>query len=204
VDKSVRLHHAPESLAAMSQAARWIGRFHAATEACLSTTSVPVLQVYDGAYYLGWVRRTLQFAGDLHHRFPWLATLCARAEEFAALLIETPPCIIHGEFYPKNVLYRDRSIYPVDWESAAIAVGEIDLVSLTDGWSTRIVRQCELEYQRARWPYGAPAAFVQRQAAAQLYMHFRWLGDRPEWTTHKNSFWRFEHLRSAGEQLGLI
>jgi hypothetical protein len=35
-------------------------------------------------------------------------------------------------------------------------------------------------------------------------MHFRWLGDRPEWTTHKNSFWRFEHLRSAGEQLGLI
>jgi hypothetical protein len=66
------------------------------------------------------------------------------------------------------------------------------------------VRQCELEYQRVRWPHGAPAAFARRLAAAQMYMHFRWLGDRPEWTTHKNYLCYFEHLRSAGEQLELL
>jgi aminoglycoside phosphotransferase (APT) family kinase protein len=187
----------------MSQAARWIGRFHALTEVYLSTASVPVLRVYDTAYYLGWGHRTLQFADHVPQRFPWLATLYARAEEFAALLMETPPCIIHGEYYPKNVLYSDAAIYPVDWESAAIAAGEIDLACLTDRWPSDIVRQCELEYQRARWPHGSPTAFERRLAAARLYVHFRWLGDRPEWTTHKH-YWRFEHLRSAGEQLGLI
>jgi hypothetical protein len=65
------------------------------------------------------------------------------------------------------------------------------------------VRQCELEYQRARWPYGSPAALERRLAAGRLYVHVRWLGDRPEWTAHKH-YWRFEHLRAAGEQLGLI
>jgi aminoglycoside phosphotransferase (APT) family kinase protein len=165
---------------------------------------VPLLNRYDTAYYLGWVHRTWQFAGRLQQRFPWLGTLCAGAEELAALLVETPPCIIHGEYYPNNILCSDAAIYPVDWESAAIAAGEIDLVSLTDRWSRNIVRQCELEYQRVRWPHGSPATFAQKLAAARLYMHFRWLGDRPEWTTHKNYLWRFEQLRSAGEQLGLI
>ena len=66
------------------------------------------------------------------------------------------------------------------------------------------MRECELAYQQARWPDGAPAAFAQRLAAARLYMHLRWLGDRPVWTTHKNYLWRFDHLRSLGEQLGLI
>jgi len=111
--------------------------------------------------------------------------------------------IIHGEYYPKNVLYRDGIIYPVDWESAAIAAGEIDLACLTDRWPADTVRECERAYQQSRWPDGAPAAFAQRLAAARLYIHLRWLGDRPEWTT-RQQYWRFDHLRSVGEQLGLI
>jgi aminoglycoside phosphotransferase (APT) family kinase protein len=193
----------PSPAAKPIAAARWIGRFHAATETRLASIAAPLLNTYDAAYYRGWVRRTSKFAGHLHQRFPWLATLCARWEDFVIPLLEPPSTVIHGEYYRDNMLYCDGSVYPVDWESAAIAAGEIDLACLTDRRSSDIVQQCELEYQRARWPHGTPAAFEQRLTAARLYMHFRWLGDRPEWTAHKR-YWRFEPLRRAGEQLGLI
>jgi thiamine kinase-like enzyme len=102
------------------------------------------------------------------------------------------------------VLVRGGQVYPVDWESAAIAAGEIDLASLTEKWPADIVRQLERDYQQARWPAGAPASFAQTLAAARLYLHLRWLGDRPSWTSGERESWRFDHLRSAGEQLGLI
>jgi Phosphotransferase enzyme family len=202
VNASLRLEHAPAP-AGVIMAARWVGQFHAANEARLSSTPMPFLNTYNPAYYQGWARRTSRFGGPVLQRFPWLTTLCERYGVANTLLLAPPVTIIHGEYYPKNVLYRDGIIYPVDWESAAIAAGEIDLACLTDGWPAETVRACELAYQQARWPHGSPAAFTQRLAAARLYMHFRWLGDRPEWTTRKQS-WRFEHLRSAGEQLGLI
>jgi hypothetical protein len=64
------------------------------------------------------------------------------------------------------------------------------------------VRQLELEYQQARWSTGTPAGFEQTLHAARLYLHFRWLGDPS--TSHERTPWRFEQLRCAGEQLGLI
>ncbi len=188
----------------MGLAARWIGRFHGAYEERLSHVLMPFLNRYDAEYYLGWAHRTSLFAGHWHRRFPWLSTLCERFEEFVAPLLTPPPTVIHGEYYPKNVLFRGGTVYPVDWESAAVATGEIDLATLTEGWPAEIVRECELEYQRARWPEGSPADFERRLAAARLYLPFRWLGDRPDWTTHETALWRFEQLRSAGERLGLI
>ena len=55
--------------------------------------------------------------------------------------------VIHGEFYPKNVLIHDGIVCPIDWESTAISVGEIDLAALTENWSEEIVQQCKIEYQ---------------------------------------------------------
>jgi hypothetical protein len=190
--------------AAMGLAARWIGQFHAVNEARLSGTPRPCLNTYDVEYYRGWARRTSLSAGPLHDRFPWLRTLCAGVERFAAPLLEAPPTVIHGEYYPHTVLLRGGRVYPVDWESAAIGAGEIDLASLTEDWPADIARQLERDYQQARWPAGAPAGFARTLAAARLYLHLRWLGDRPSWTTHESHLWRFEQLRAAGEQLGLI
>lgn len=203
LDKSMRVNQTSEP-GALALAARWIGRFHAANELRLSYAPIPFLKTHDAEYYVQWVRRTLLLAGHFHQHFPWLATLCARFEGFVAPLLRSSRTIIHGEYYPENVLFRSGIIYPIDWESAAIAVGEIDLASLTDRWPAEIVQQCELEYQLARWPKGSSADFERTLAAAQLYQQFRWLGDRPEWTTHEGSLWRFEQLRSAGERLGLI
>jgi aminoglycoside phosphotransferase (APT) family kinase protein len=200
LEESVRVKKSPDPTA-MDLAARWIGQFHLTSEARLQETEMPFLKPYDAEYYLGWARRTSQYAGHWHQRFPWLQSLCESFEEVVTTLLYAPPTVIHGEYYPKNILFRDGNIYPVDWESTAIAAGVIDLASLTEAWSEDVAHQCEIEYQQARWPDGPPNDFDRMLCAAQLYLNFRWLGNLPKGTT---SGWRFRQLHSVGRELGLI
>jgi hypothetical protein len=204
LEGAVGLEESPSPPGAMLLAARWVGRFHAVAEARLAGAPTAFLNAYDREYYLRWVHRTSLLAGHWHQRLLWLGRLCERAAAFEDLLLAQPVTIIHGEYVPHNLLVRGGQIYPIDWESAAIAMGEIDLIGLTDKWPTEIARECEREYRRARWPAGPPANFERRLDLARLYWDFRWLGDRPEWTASEKVGPRFEHLRSAGERLGLI
>ena len=204
VDKSLRLPKVTGVPAPIGLAARWIGQFHRVSEERLSSVLRSFLIRYDAEYYLGWVRRTSLFAGQLHQRFPWLTTLCERSEEVISSLLRSHLTVIHGEYYPKNILFRGGMVHPVDWESAAIAAGEIDLAALTANWGAEIGHQCEIEYQQARWPTGSPGDFERKLCAARIYLCFRWLGDRPNWTSHPSYLHWFEQLRSAGECLGLI
>src|SRR6266446_1571831 len=73
--------------------------------------------------------------------------------------------------------------------------GEIDVATLTEGkhWRGQIAHQCEREYQRARWPKCTPANFSRTLEAAKIYLHFRWLGERPEWTLREKTLWRYDH-----------
>jgi hypothetical protein len=202
-DKSLRVEDSPDP-AVLKAAARWLGRFHKTNEALRLTASLPFLNRHNAEYYLGWADRTSLFAGRLHQRFPWLATLCHRFKEVVVTLLEPPAIVIHGEYYPNNILFYQGMIYPIDWEAAAVAIGEIDLTSLTEGWPPEFVSEAEAEYRSARWPEGPPADFERKLDAAQLYWLFRWLGDRPERTTHEKELVRFEQLSILGERLGLI
>ena len=188
---------------AMAQATRWIARFHAAHQDHAGDHSF--LKRYDAEYYRGWARRTCEFARPLHDRFPWLARLCESDDWFAPLLAE-PPTVIHGEFYAKTVLVRKESVFMVDWESAAIAAGEIDLAALTEGkhWPATVVRKCERAYVHARWPEGAPAGFRRTLEAAKIYLHFRWLGERADWAVREKSLPRYDYLHTSAKQLGLL
>jgi hypothetical protein len=200
---AMRINKLPQP-EAMGAAARWIGLFHAQSERRLAPECMPALKKYDAQYYVGWAQRTSMFAGPLHRRFPWLANVCDRFAELIAPLLISAPTIIHGEYQPHNILGRNETIYPLDWQSAAIAAGEIDLVSLTDGdWPDDLVSHCEAEYKNARWPEGAPANFEKALGAARLYWPLRWLGDLPEITIDVSSLWRFDQLRRASERLGL-
>lgn len=203
LDKSLRVNDLRDRTL-MQAAARWLGRFHRANESLLSAASLPFLNRHEAEYYLGWAERTSLFAGHLHQRFPWLATLCKRFEEVLAALLEPPNIIIHAEYYPGNILFRQGTIYPVDWESAAVAIGEIDLASLMEDWPEETTRVCKAEYQAARWPEGPPPDFERKLEAAQFYWHFRWLGDRPAWTHQAQALKRFEGLQVLGERFGLI
>jgi Phosphotransferase enzyme family len=141
LDKTLRVSHTPEPAETMSAAARWIGRFHSMTKEHFSHAPMPFVNRYDAEYYLGWARRTSLFAGHWHQHYPCLMSLCERFEELALLLMTAPALLIHGEYYSSNILFRNETVYPVDWESAASAAGEIDLASLTEGWPVEIVRQ---------------------------------------------------------------
>ncbi len=203
LEKSTPVSYTSYSIDFLNAAARWAGRFHAANEARLRSHGLPSLVRCDAEYYVGCARRTLLYATGLHGRFPWLRTLCRRYEELVDLLVH-PLTVIHGEYEIDNLLTRNGKIYPVDWEAAAIAAGEIDMANLTSGWPKGTIRKCEREYQRARWPDGPPPEFEQKLGTARLHFLFRWLAGRREWTRDKTwSSW-FTDLHSVGEQMGLI
>ncbi len=191
-------------LEAMQAAARWLGEFHQRTEALLSKSHLPFLKRLDFEYLIGWAHRTSIFAGDLHQRYPWLELLCRRFEDIAAILIEPSNVIIHGEYYPNNVLFANGDIYPIDWESAAVATGEIDLASLTEDWPPDYESVALTEYKLYRWPEITPTDFERKLDTARIYWHFRWLGERREWTVSEAEQARFEKLKIIGERLGLI
>jgi aminoglycoside phosphotransferase (APT) family kinase protein len=203
LEESLRVPKGPQP-ESLLRAAHWIGRFHAVNEKRLATGPVSFLNRYDSDYYAGWVRRTSNFSRSQLRKFPWVEPLCERFEAFIDILLSSPPTIIHGEYYPHNVLVKHGEIYPIDWESAAVAMGEIDLATLTEAWDGEIARQCALEYRRSRWGGGLEDGFERRFSAARLYLSFRWLGERSDWTAGDGNAFYFEQLRSVGEELGLI
>jgi aminoglycoside phosphotransferase (APT) family kinase protein len=182
-------------------AARWIGEFHACQQPHTATPDSLPLTVYDEQYYTGWVTRTRRYSAWLPEELRWVTRVCEHGPEILRPLLDAPRTVIHGEYYPKNIILQDDRAYPVDWESAAIAPGEIDLASLTERWPQRIATRCEQEYVRARWPSGAPDHFPATLTAARIYLHFRWLGDDPESTTTDRLRWRFADLYALVTEL---
>jgi hypothetical protein len=193
----------PEEM--LPAAARWAARFHAVAAEPSSVLDRRGLKVYDAAYYRRWARRATRLAGEEQHEFPWLAAVCQRAEPLLSALPDGEVTIIHGEFTPHNVLAREGVILPVDWETAAVAIGEIDLAGLTENWPPDIVRVCEREYARARWPDGEPDEFARNLDLARLYWTLRWLGDRRSRLRRpKRVLDRYTALAAIAERLGLL
>ena len=184
-------------------AARWCGALHAAAEELLVAEPELRLTRYDVDYYVDWARRTEEFADELPGSSPWLGKLCRRYPEAVERLLESPHSVIHGEFYPQNILITDDDqIYPVDWESAAIAPGVLDIATLTSGWPDEDAAACFDEYCAARWPAGRPAAFAEMLDTARIHTIMRWMGDRREWTG--NTVRHLPRLQGIATGLGLI
>ena len=203
MEDAVRLHHA-EDETAFVKAAAWLGRFHAAQEKHLAAARPAGIRVCDAEFHRGWARRTNEFAGDWHGRAPWLAGLCESFDEVIAALLASPLTLVHGEFYPHNILFHEGRIFTIDWESAALGAGEIDLAALTEDWLEEAAMDCQREYCAARWPGGAPEFFERRLAAARVYMHLRWLGEHPGWTQQEGEAqWRLAELKRSAERFGV-
>ena len=98
---------------------------------------------------------------------------------------------------------HEGDIRPIDWESTALAAGEIDLASLVERWPPDVVDACCAAYAHARWPAGPPSDSQSRLDMARIYLHFRWIAVR---STPRDSIlrWRFEELRTIGARLGFL
>lgn len=187
---------------AMAKAARWLGQYHALCCKRITDPALSFITRYNAEYYRGWMNRTRQMAIQVGADSRWLKVTCDHFEKAIGVLCEAPQTVIHGEYYPKNILLQQGRIYPVDWESAAIGCGEIDLAMLVDKWRPEMIQELGREYQRARWPEGVPSRFVRRLKIARIYVQFRWLGDQQtplaEWSEY------LEGLRHQATEMGLI
>jgi hypothetical protein len=187
---------------AIVRVAAWLGTFHARTTARAGALAGG-LNRYDAEFYEGWARRSLGCLPDLADRYSWLAHVCRRFGRLGAQLAAGPLTVVHGEFYPENVLVHDDAIRPLDWEWAGLAAGEVDLAALTEGWDRGLTRASERAYTRARWPAGAPNDFAWRLDVARVYLHLRWLGDRTDRAGAPELAARLADLEVVASRLGI-
>jgi len=187
----------------MRAMARWVGTFHSRM-ARGDDRSTDFLIRHDGEYYEGWIHRTREFGRPLVRQYPWLEHLPDFIDPLIDPLLAADRVVVHGELYPHNLLFRGETAFALDWQSAAVAAGEIDLAALTERWPEDVVLACEEEYRAARWPTGAPDWHQRAVEAARLHWLCRWLGDRPQWTVADRSVWRLEQLGEALRRLQLL
>lgn len=110
-----------------------------------------------------------------------------------APLADLRPTLVHGEFYPANVLVAGERVVPVDWETAALGPGALDLAALTTGWDASV-------QQRLVEAYGEVDLVTLDRA--RLALALRWIGWQPGWTApseHRHD-WLGE-ARAAAERL---
>jgi len=150
--KSLRVGKVPR-LRAMKLAARWIGEFHAVNEE--RAAGARFLTAYDASYYKGWPRRSSRMARRLGLQLPWLVTLSKRLESEIAGLTALPQTVIHGEYYPHNILFQSGVVRPVDWETAALARGKSISPRFAKGGRRRRVGCCRRNTSRRAGPAAA-------------------------------------------------
>jgi Phosphotransferase enzyme family len=182
---------------AMPAAAAWAGAFHGAHDGAAARHPA-FLKRYDAGYFLSWPDRALELVADVDA--PWLGAAAERLEDALPALLEGPHTVIHGEYTVHNVIARDGIVYPIDWQSAAVSAGEIDLASLTENWEVDVAEACEAAYVAARWGGEARDGFRERLFAARLYLHFRWLGDPALVDRPHRRLWRFKAVRRLVEE----
>jgi|SRR5688572_5879512 len=197
IENSVRLSKA--EISRLYDAACWIAAFHKANQSRVELLAGQVRR-YGSDYYSGWMNRAHEFWSADN---PWLGALREAWNEFAQEL-QAGPTIVHGEYYPKNILISGDTIIPIDWETTAIAAGEIDVVFLTERWPDAIREACESAYRQARWPEGPPASFHRRLLLANMYAQLLRLGHRKHLVSEKEAAQRLGILRDLCRKTGLV
>jgi hypothetical protein len=136
-DVGYRMLQGEKDVGAWADACRWAARFHVATRN-LPAARTAFLPVYDEKYYRDCAERVERMLrqldaadGDLVRR--GLAYVSERIE----LLSTLPRCVIHGQFFGKNIMLRpmpaDHPLAVIDWETAALGPGFFDLASISSG-----------------------------------------------------------------------
>jgi aminoglycoside phosphotransferase (APT) family kinase protein len=195
--------HINKSTLPLAAAAEWIGHFHRQSLSLVGQPATAFLNRYDINYYRGWACRAREAGGPLLNRHHALVELTRAFEGLALELVTSQTVVIHGEFYSKNMLVAGGVIHPIDWESAALGAGEIDVATISEFWPDADRAACEMAYALARWPEGAPSEYWRRVGLARLYLHLRWLGDPYEW--HDPSMEeRALALGAEAQRMGLI
>jgi hypothetical protein len=169
--------------------ARWLGELHerlAALNHQALNRKARLLQ-YNREWYTVWLDRALRFfaADDPVQSRRGRAALRWLAERYHKVierLLSLPQTLIHGEFYPSNVLVAgtpaDPKPCPLDWEMTAIGPGVIDLAALTSGeWRPQDRRAAIAAYvEGSGRSQDALAEVAESVEYAHIHLSVQWLG----------------------------
>jgi hypothetical protein len=112
-------------------------------------------------FLAGRARRNLQQAeaGQALARFD---ALLAGFEYVVAHLVSQPQTLVHGDIHPDNFLLQPgHRVRLLDWETASVGLGALDLVRLLDGWGADRPKFVDIYWEelvRHRRAYAAPLA----------------------------------------------
>jgi aminoglycoside phosphotransferase (APT) family kinase protein len=186
-------------LDAWDRAARWLAGLHGHG----APDRQGRLIRYDAAYFRGWLERAVALTPEGS-----LNGIAARWDQVVERLSAWPRTLVHGEFYPSNVLIRHgpASVVPVDWEMAGVGPGVLDVAALVSGgWSPAERERLALVYRDSLPRRGRPAAddLLDALTHCRLYVAVQWLGWSENWSPpveHAHD-WLAEALALA-EELG--
>jgi hypothetical protein len=198
-------------LAVWSEVAGWLAGMHDryAERAEQLLHNYPLLLRYDAGLLRRWIERAQEFVGrpGAGHERRDMARLAAASETVIERLATVPVTLVHGEFYPSNVLIGDRAngrrVCPVDWEVAGVGPGLLDLAALVAGWAPAQQREIARSYlsalrPRQGWPPNEDT-FLTLLDYFQLARNVQWLGWSPHWAPPP------EHARDwLGEAMHLV
>jgi aminoglycoside phosphotransferase (APT) family kinase protein len=150
---------------------------------------------YGEEYFLEWAKRAERFLSihladsdaELARQF---RKIFNRYDRVARFLSQLPRTLVHGEYYPSNVIIREdgrgRHVCPIDWELAGRGSGILDLAALSFGdWSPEKKGALIRAYREVLPPTNDLALTLQETHEAVEYghLHFcmRQLGWASEW-----------------------
>jgi aminoglycoside phosphotransferase (APT) family kinase protein len=174
--------------------ARWLADMHCRMAEVTGHPQIAAnLLQYDESFFQAWIDRAEHFSnlrGDCarngYSDVRRLTAVCRRAVPKIRAL---PQTFIHGEFYASNVLIGSRDgrlrICPIDWETAAIGPGLLDLAALVAGnWTEERRTELALAYYEAldaaMRPYSS-YEFCHALRCCRLFMAIKWLGWSSDW-----------------------
>lgn len=172
--------------------ARWLGRFHTSFAGRVADVRAvnPFLLEWDSAWLGVWSQRAREALRQSEDpRSPALLDVLDRYEEAVEPVLALPATLVHGEFYPSNVVVvgdvDDLRVCPIDWEMAATGPGLIDVAALVSGWGDTERDRLVAAYHSARRELDvdvAPRAeMVENVDRCRLLLAVQWLGWSADW-----------------------
>jgi aminoglycoside phosphotransferase (APT) family kinase protein len=162
--------------------ARWAAGLHAAS---VPSALAPSLLSYDRTFFARWPPRARQFlrgAGPV--AAAGLECALERYDDVIDALGALPATFVHGELYASNVLVAPPRVCAIDWETAGLGPGLLDVAALVAGRWSDADRDLLLGAYHAALPPGSRPALQELRAdllRCRLHLAVQLLGWSAEW-----------------------
>ena len=176
------------ALAAWAATAHWLGAFHCRPDTIDEEARRRAAGLVECRrdWYRIWMERALRFFGAAgpsrsRHDGKALRWLAERHDRVIDHLLSLPSALIHGEFYPANVIMRGAAEScvpcPVDWETASVGPGVLDFAALTAGdWNEQDRRGLTAAYLAGSGTRVTLEELTESAQYAHIQLAVQWLG----------------------------